>query len=125
MLSQKWMKSRIKAIVEMTLQMWENRRDCLHGHTTQQQMAKRKAKLKGRVEWWFLNRHLVPETSQYLFRIGEEQLYEKRSSYYLERWLETLECMKIQAVNAIPAMFVPTTRDEDTEGTWSSHELEE
>ena len=115
----------IKALVEMTRQMWKNRCDCLHGHTTQQQMAKRKAKLKEQVEWWFLNRHLVPEISQYLFRIGQEILYEKRSPYYIEKWIDTLECIKIQAVNDIPVMLVPTTRDEDTEGTWSSHELEE
>ena len=119
------MKSIIRALVEMTLTMWKHRCDCLHGHTQQEQLAKLKAKLKEKVEWWYLNRRLVPESSQYLFRIEQERLLEKRSPYYIEKWLDTLACMKIQAAKDIPGLYQTKVRDEDTAESWSSHELEE
>ena len=48
-----------------------------------------------------------------------------RSPYYIEKWVDTLECMKLQAAKDIPDIRVPNTREEDSDGTWSSQALEE
>ena len=113
--SAQWMKRMVGALLDMSLQMWKNRCDCLHGQSKQEQIKKRKAKLQKRVEWWYRHRHIVPEAGQYLFRTQWEQLCRARSPYYLEKWLETVECRRTQAMNELPGNYGMNTAEKDSQ----------
>ena len=53
--SQIWMRRMIGALLDMSLAMWKNRCDCLHGHSKSEQAAKRKEKIKDKIFWWYNN----------------------------------------------------------------------
>ena len=103
--SQIWMRRMIGALLDMSLAMWKNRCDCLHGHSKSEQAVKRKEKIKDKIFWWYNNRRSIPESGQYLFRIEETKFIESRSPQYLEKWIDTVEAMKTQATTIMDSII--------------------
>ena len=46
-----WTKRMVKALIEMSLNMWKNRCKCLHGHTTTEQTMIKRQKLMRKIKW--------------------------------------------------------------------------
>ena len=78
-----WMKTMISALCDMSLTMWKNRCDSLHGRTQEETVQKRRNKLRKKIEWCFCNQRLIPVKHHRIFQIDVETLCTKRSPYMI------------------------------------------
>ena len=93
-----WAKVMIGALIDMSLAMWKNRCDSLHGNSEKEKVQKKKDKLKGKLEWCYNNSHKIPEQYHILFRKDINTLCQSRSPYYLEQWISTFQAYSDQAL---------------------------
>ena len=63
-----WTKSMISALCDMSLAMWKNRCDSLHGRTKKEQLQKRRDKLKSKLEWCYRHQRLIPTQYHQMFQ---------------------------------------------------------
>ena len=122
-----WTKHMVAALLEMSLKMWKNRCDCLHGYTQKERLEKRRKKLKDKVEWCYRHRRNIPAHCQYLFRIDLLTMCDSRSPYYPQRWVDTFDAVHKHARKeyGISSDSGASREESQSSGTYSSRALED
>ena len=88
----------IGALVDMSLAMWKNRCDSLHGRTKEEIIKKKKEKLRDKLKWCYRNSHKNPERHHNLFKMDVDTLCKATSLYYLQQWIGTFQAHSDQAI---------------------------
>ena len=117
----------IKALIHMALKMWKNRCDCLHGHTTEDKVRKKKEKIKDQVKKCFQQRREIPFQHQHFFWWDMSTLYKKRIVYYLTKWVETVEAIQLQTSREMATIgrVRHLAEESQSEATCSTGDLDE
>ena len=112
--------------MEMSLKMWKNRCDLIHGCTEQEKLQKRREKIKKQVLWCYNNRHLIPFQHHPLFRINVNELCKARSPYYLQKWADTFEALRKNAMkDYCDQVCTVPLQLQDSDGSISTQDLDE
>ena len=82
----------IKALLDFTLGLWNERYDALHGAIKEEDKKKKKMKRVEQVVYFYKEKDTIHRNFKYLFAEGARELY-KESSKYLSKWLATVELM--------------------------------
>ena len=85
----KWTKVMIRALIDMSLELWKKCCHIMHGRTKNEKQKKKKEKLRDRLEWCYRNSHKIPNRYNNLFRLDIDTLCKERSLYYLKQWIGT------------------------------------
>ena len=116
-----WTKTMISALCDMSLTMWKNRCDSMYGRTKEEKEQKRRDKLRAQIERCFSNQRSIPVQYHRMFQVSIDILCNKRSSYYLMKWIETFKAHQIQGVqNYFGDEIIEDTENDTSEGTFDT-----
>ena len=108
----------ILALCDMSLIMWKNICNSLHGRTQEEKLQKRRNKLQKEIEWCFCNQRLIPVKHHKILQLDVKTLCTKRSPNYLKQWLGTYKAYRDQGErDYFGDNLVAESKDDESEGT--------
>ena len=81
-----WSKAAIKASLDMSLGMWDNRCNVLHGRTEDEKRKIKQDKILGKAQQCYNQQDRVLEHDIHVFT-GEMETLENSGTLYLEKWI--------------------------------------
>ena len=91
------MSKTVGSFIDLTLGLWTERCNILHGENVAEVKQKKKEKMVERVSLRYEAMETVTPAAQYLFKNDVAEMC-KKSTQYLGKWLETLELTEVNRV---------------------------
>lgn len=108
----------------MSLIMWKNICNSLHGRTQEEKLQKRRNKLQKEIKWCSCNQRLITVKHHRTLQLDVETLCTKRSPNYLKQWLGTYKAYRDQGErDYFGDSLVAESKYNKSEGTFDTPDL--